>query len=467
MARRAGYGRLAAAVATTVAIAAAPPAFAQNTVQLPLQFDFLPPGARSVGMGSAFIAGADDATAAFTNPAGLARLGRREISAELRFKRLETPFLFGGRITGAVTNIGLDTIPTPVYREDIDDQFGPAFISFLWPIGAKASVIGYRHEVATIENTYFSQGVFERAVELGVVDDRTRTTPVGGTRAVRIRNYGGSVGYKVSERLSVGGGLSLYQFDLEADFARFGVEGNFAGVPNLNLTTATATQRADDWTAGVNAGVLFDVAPRVKVGATYRRGPAFTFTQEDLAPSIGLDLLRVGKFKVPDVFGLGVEWRATDALRLVMDYDRVQYSQLKEDFIFFQSLISQRPERLLLDDGNEFHVGAEYPVSERANPTRPSRRVLARPRSHRPLRPLAGARRHRSAVHSHSARRLLAGPLHLRGRTGADPLAGNQRRGRPGRPDQVRNVFRCDPILGSFSLPLEQNRQGSRDFRQN
>ena len=67
--------------------------FAQNTAQLPLQFDFLPPGARSVGMGSAFIAAADDATAAFTNPAGLARLGRREISAELRFKRLETPFL--------------------------------------------------------------------------------------------------------------------------------------------------------------------------------------------------------------------------------------------------------------------------------------------------------------------------------------------------------------------------------------
>ncbi len=113
MARRAGYGRLAAAVATTVAITAAQPAFAQNTVQLPLQFDFLPPGARSVGMGSAFIAAADDATAAFTNPAGLARLGRREISAELRFKRLETPFLFGGRITGTVTNIGLDTIPTP------------------------------------------------------------------------------------------------------------------------------------------------------------------------------------------------------------------------------------------------------------------------------------------------------------------------------------------------------------------
>jgi len=48
MARRAGHGRLAAAVATTVAITAAEPAFAQNTAHLPLQFDFLPPGARSV-----------------------------------------------------------------------------------------------------------------------------------------------------------------------------------------------------------------------------------------------------------------------------------------------------------------------------------------------------------------------------------------------------------------------------------
>ncbi|HYN06969.1 MAG TPA: outer membrane protein transport protein [Vicinamibacterales bacterium] len=352
---------LSIGLATTTLIAScASLVFAQNTAQLPLQFDFLPPGARSVGMGSAFIAAADDATAAFTNPAGLARLARREISAELRFKRLETPFLFGGRITGAVTNVGLDTVPNPVYGQDVDDQFGPAFVSFLWPIGTKASVIGYRHEVATIENTYFSQGVFERVTELGVTDDRTRTTPVGGTRAVRIRNYGGSVGYKVSERFSIGGGIALYRFRLEADFARFGIEGNFASLPNRNLITATATQRGEDWTAGFNAGALFDVTPKVKVGATYRRGPAFTFSQEDLVPSIDFELFRVGKFKVPDVFGLGLEWRATDVLRVVVDYDRIQYAQLLDDFIKFQSLISKRPERMVLDDGNELHVGAEY-----------------------------------------------------------------------------------------------------------
>jgi len=54
-------------------------AFAQSgqTAQIPLQFDFLNPGARSLGLGSAFTAVADDATAAFTNPAGLRRLVRK------------------------------------------------------------------------------------------------------------------------------------------------------------------------------------------------------------------------------------------------------------------------------------------------------------------------------------------------------------------------------------------------------
>jgi hypothetical protein len=42
------------------------------------QFDFLNPGARSLALGSAFIAVADDATAAFTNPAGLTFLVKPE-----------------------------------------------------------------------------------------------------------------------------------------------------------------------------------------------------------------------------------------------------------------------------------------------------------------------------------------------------------------------------------------------------
>ena len=56
-----------------------------------LQFNFSPPGARSLAMGGAFLGRADDATAAFANPAGLTNLFSPEISAEVRFNSYDTP----------------------------------------------------------------------------------------------------------------------------------------------------------------------------------------------------------------------------------------------------------------------------------------------------------------------------------------------------------------------------------------
>ena len=59
------------------------PALAQNTdleALAGLTFNFRNPGARSLGMGGAFLGLADDATAAEANPAGLTILRTSEIS---------------------------------------------------------------------------------------------------------------------------------------------------------------------------------------------------------------------------------------------------------------------------------------------------------------------------------------------------------------------------------------------------
>src|SRR5262245_202476 len=121
-------------------------AAAQSTAQIPLQFDFLNPGARSLGLGSAFLAVADDATAAFTNPAGLTQLIRPEVSAEVRYRRLDTPFLVGGRLSGFVTNIGADNVFGPVYSTSIDSAIRPYFLSFVYP-RRRWTLAGYRHEL--------------------------------------------------------------------------------------------------------------------------------------------------------------------------------------------------------------------------------------------------------------------------------------------------------------------------------
>jgi long-subunit fatty acid transport protein len=67
-----------------------------------LEFSFSNPGARSMGFGGAFVALADDATAAFANPAGLVQLTRPEISLEGRsWSYLLQPVYRGGKAHGS------------------------------------------------------------------------------------------------------------------------------------------------------------------------------------------------------------------------------------------------------------------------------------------------------------------------------------------------------------------------------
>jgi long-subunit fatty acid transport protein len=343
-----------------VLLAIAASASAQATAQMPMQFDFIPPGARSVGMGTAFVAAADDATSAFTNPAGLARLARREVGAEFRFRRLTSPFLSGGRVSGEPTGIGLDTLSDPTYGKDVDDQIGVTFLSISWPLAAKATVTGYFHQAVKIQNGFFNQGVFRRATFFGQTSDLSREFPVGGDRSVDIRSVGGAIGYQLSDRISVGVGASIWTFGMDASFARFGVDGSFAGPANRSRINATALQTGDDAAAAFNVGGLVDLVPHVQVGGSFRRGPSFRFTQQDQVPSANLDVARTGQFKVPDMWSAGVQWHPIQPFRVLVDYNRVRYSQLKQDFIEFQALASGRPEQLRLEDGNEVHAGFEY-----------------------------------------------------------------------------------------------------------
>ena len=346
---------------------AAAPAAGQSSAQLPLQFDFLAPGARSLALGGAFIGAADDATTAFINPAGLALLSRLELSAEVRYRRIETPFLKGGRIAGTITNIGPDTVQGPVYATGVEDYVSPAYFSFIVPFN-RVTLAAYAHELVRVDSSFENDGVFRQSVLLGTPSDRSRTLPISGSRQVTIRNYGGSVGVRLNDRLSVGGGISAYTFDLDGAFARYIFEGDVFSPPDRTIVSATATQEGSGVSLGANLGVLWTVTGAVKIGASYRYGPSFSFTQRDQVPVEQFDLVRTGDFRVPDVFGVGVEWRLSPSVRVVADYDRVRYSELKEDFADIQAIASGRPDQLKIDDADEFHGGVEYVFLQAAKP---------------------------------------------------------------------------------------------------
>lgn len=343
-------------VALLLVFAAGRTAGAQS-LQFPLQFDFLNPGARSLALGSAFAGLADDATAAFTNPAGLTQLARMEASFEGRGRRLETPFLLGGRLSGTVTNQGLDTISGPAFSNVIDTNGSVGFLSFVYP-KKNWAIAGYTHDLLHVHEDFETTGVFQQTTFAGVRLD-ARELPQTGSRDVKIRNFGVSAAYRFSGGVAIGAGFSTYKLKLTSVFKRFDTNG-FYGPADFSREAAQATQDADDIGFGGSIGLLWTISPKVRVGTVFRTGPTFDFDVTERAQPGSPVLASSGVFRVPNTFSAGLVVRPTDALTITSEYTRVQYSRLEEDFVTAQAKSSGRQDQFFLEDGNEVHGGVEY-----------------------------------------------------------------------------------------------------------
>ena len=73
-------------------------AITDNEANASIPFSFASPGARALGMGGAFLGLSDDASAAYSNPAGLTQLASPEIAAEFRSTSTDTRWLDGGSV---------------------------------------------------------------------------------------------------------------------------------------------------------------------------------------------------------------------------------------------------------------------------------------------------------------------------------------------------------------------------------
>jgi long-subunit fatty acid transport protein len=143
------------------------------------RFNFINPGARSLGLGGAFIAAADDATAAEANPAALHYVDQMEFFIEVRGIRPETQIIrpSQGTIGRVDTTIPFNTPPffdtsqmppvlnpgnpDPFFLEmqsvtNRADQTLPSFVSFVFPftLGARRATFAVsRQVVLDVEST--------------------------------------------------------------------------------------------------------------------------------------------------------------------------------------------------------------------------------------------------------------------------------------------------------------------------
>lgn len=325
---------------------------AQSSLQIPLQFDFINPGARSMAMGGAFTGVADDATSAFVNPAGLSQLLRKEITVEFRARRFEQPFLQAGRLSGRPTGLGEDTQAGALFGTSVDTSRGVSFFSLVVPV-RKVTFAAYRHEFVNSEESFETRGVFQ--------DDRggtVRELAFDAARELTIDNYGAAVGYRLNDRIRLGVGASLYSFGMTSTFSRYGQEG-FYGAPEKSLEIARFEQNGDGKRLAFNAGALIQLHRRVQAGVNVRRGAPFDFriTQGGFGTPI-TTLPTTYTFRTPTALMLGLSVRATDAFMITAEYGRMGYSSLKRDFVDVQA--GGEPDRFSVPNGHEVHLGAEY-----------------------------------------------------------------------------------------------------------
>lgn len=350
-----------------------------------IRFNFSTPGAGNMALGGAFLALADDATAAYTNPAGLTNVLDPEVSVELRRWTYEHRFTDRGRIEGRDLDPEnpLDTTRGLVDGEARDRVTGLSFLSALQPFRHWTLAV-YRHELVNFEANFSTQGAFLEETRgrspLGIPGELDgRLASLRNRMFLDVRAVGVATGYRLSPRLSLGLGVTRFDFAIDSTAERF--------VPRLDQKPGFRpeevvnfqTQTGQDHDFGMTVGFLWR-SPELtwSVGGVFRQGPDFTFrARSERGPGTSLDFAEAdqpAEFHVPDIYGVGIAFSPEDAIRITVDYDRVEYSDLTQGFVDifdFETLFPSRDPELgsfKIDDADEVHVGFEYAFFQRPTP---------------------------------------------------------------------------------------------------
>jgi len=321
------------------------PAVAQTNTEnfAQFEFNFNNPGARATGIGGAFISIADDATAAEANPAGLTTLIRPEISFELK----------GVRYTQHVSNFTHEGtfLDFTVKDRNFDRSvISPSFASLVYPV-KNLTFSAFRYELVNFESEFYTKGSFISTLP----NTGSVALPVKASMDLRIVNWGGAASVKINEKFSLGASFGVSQIDANSSFSRFGLEV-------FDEATVVNNAAIDDTDNDLffNVGFILKPVDKLSIGGLYKRRPEFSLGHTLTAPSTGFSETKDINFNAPSAFGLGLSYRPTDALIFSFDAVRVNYSELTDNFVVVFIPDFVKGDDYKVDNGMEFHFGAEY-----------------------------------------------------------------------------------------------------------
>lgn len=299
---------------------------------LGVDFRFNNPGARANAMGGAFIGLADDATAAYTNPAGLTVLTEPEFSVEYKL----------GEITTEIT----DGVGTEEYDDTVS---GLSFLSYVYP-AENATIAFFRHQLLNTESNYTWRDSAAQFHKVKVSLDAV-TLGIGA-------------GLKLTDTFSLGLSVGMAQLDYDV-MGRLYDTSSLSYPNEEDRDTVSEVDNAEHYTVSM----LWNPFEGFNIGLVYRMGPEFEATKQRYRHDGSDSYLQKWEYdqilKVPDMYGIGFSFRFLSNLTATLDINYIEYSDLADDFLDEDGAKSTNWK---VDDEFEVRLGLEYIIDINETP---------------------------------------------------------------------------------------------------
>lgn len=175
-------------------------------------------------------------------------------------------------------------------------------------------------------------------------------------------NINPAISYKISDTISVGGGINYQQIDTELTKA-VPLGGGAEGRTALNAD-------GDGW--GWNIGLLWQLSPATRLGIAYRseidhelEGDVSTRMLTGM-PLPSLSGAARGDVTLPDMLSLSLAFQASDRFQLLADVTRTGWSSIQQINVIDPGTGSTRDVLVLdFDDAWRYSIGGNYMLNDK------------------------------------------------------------------------------------------------------
>lgn len=311
-------------------------------------FSIYEQGAKATAMAGAFIAQADDPTANFYNPAGLAflkgfhiGLGTTIIAPEFAFQ-------------------GPENVDSKLYTSAEKDIFTPSTLYLSYNFMDRFTAGFGFYTLFGLSSTWGSE------------EDPWVGRYLATTSEVQTFYYNPNIAVRVLDNLSIAAGFSFIQANVNLEKSVY--------FPPRNVTGESALE-AETTGSSFNVGVRYTLFKKLILGAVYRSNALLKFDDGDATfnfPTTGDPVIdaEVAAFfpsktkgsadlELPNLIGVGIAYNFTENLKVEFDYMQLGWSSYDELVIKFEDPVAGQTESVAernYEDSYSLRAGMQYNV---------------------------------------------------------------------------------------------------------